>query len=56
VQLVPWSGMCVGAVLGALLEQQLGLAAMAASAALAALLALLALVIPRPWQMDYMVR
>lgn len=47
VQLVPWSGMCVGAVLGALLEQQLGLAAMAASAALAALLALLALVIPR---------
>ncbi|ECA4546952.1 DUF1275 domain-containing protein, partial [Salmonella enterica subsp. enterica serovar Typhimurium] len=41
---------------GALLEQQLGLAAMAASAALAALLALLALVIPRPWQMDYMVR
>ncbi len=48
--------MCVGAVLGALLEQQLGLAAMAASAALAALLALLALVIPRPWQMDYMVR
>ena len=55
-QLVPWSGMRGGAVLGALLEQQLGLAAMAASAALAALLALLALVIPRPWQMDYMVR
>ncbi|MBG4771425.1 DUF1275 domain-containing protein [Pseudomonas aeruginosa] len=56
VQLVPGSGRCGGAVLGALLEQQLGLAAMAASAALAALLALLALVIPRPWQMDYMVR
>ncbi|KAB0746984.1 DUF1275 domain-containing protein, partial [Pseudomonas aeruginosa] len=37
-------------------EQRLGLAAMAASAALAALLALAALVIPRPWQMDYMAR
>lgn len=56
VQLVPWSGMCIGAVLGALLEQRLGLAAMVASAALAALLALAALVIPRPWQMDYMAR
>ncbi|MGV8242284.1 DUF1275 domain-containing protein, partial [Pseudomonas aeruginosa] len=49
-------GMCVGAVLGALLQQQLGLAGMAASAGLADLLELLALVIPRPWQMDYMVR
>jgi uncharacterized membrane protein YoaK (UPF0700 family) len=54
VQLVPWTGMLLGAVAGALLQQRWGLQALTASAGLAALLGLLTLRIPRRWQRDYM--
>lgn len=54
VQLVPWAGMLLGAVAGALLQQRWGLQALTASAALAAVLGLLTLRIPRRWQRDYM--
>ncbi len=56
VQLVPWTGMLLGAVLGALLEAQFGLKAMLFSAGLAAVLGLATLRIPRRWQRDYMPR
>jgi uncharacterized membrane protein YoaK (UPF0700 family) len=56
VQLVPWSGMFIGAILGAVLEQHLGLKAMFVSAVLAALIGLLSLRIPRRWQLGYMPR
>jgi uncharacterized membrane protein YoaK (UPF0700 family) len=56
VQLVPWSGMFIGAILGAVLEQHLGLKAMFVSALLAALIGLLSLRIPRRWQLGYMPR
>lgn len=56
VQLVPWSGMFIGAILGALLEQHLGLKAMFVSAVLAAMIGLLSLRIPRRWQLGYMPR
>lgn len=56
VQLVPWTGMILGAALGAWLEQRLGLAAMAASCALATVLALVSRFIPRAWQQGYMLR
>ena len=56
VQLVPWTGMLLGAVLGALLETRFGLKAMLFSAGFAAVLGLLSLRIPRRWQRDYMPR
>ncbi|QZI72779.1 YoaK family protein [Pseudomonas protegens] len=56
VQLVPWSGMFAGAVLGALLEQHLGLKALYVSGLFAALLGLASLKIPRRWQLGYKTR
>lgn len=53
VQLVPWSGMFAGAVLGALLEQHLGLKALYVSGLFAALLGVASLRIPRRWQLGY---
>jgi uncharacterized membrane protein YoaK (UPF0700 family) len=56
VQLVPWTGMFAGAVLGALLEQRMGLSALYFSAMLAAIIAAATLIIPRRWQLGYMPR
>jgi uncharacterized membrane protein YoaK (UPF0700 family) len=56
VQLVPWTGMFIGAVIGALLEQRMGLNALLVSGALAALLGLMSLKIPHRWQRRYMPR
>ncbi|UQS16960.1 YoaK family protein [Pseudomonas sp. HS6] len=56
VQLVPWSGMFIGAILGAVLEHHLGLKALYASGLLAALIGLVSLKIPRRWQLGYMPR
>ncbi|MHB2139609.1 YoaK family protein [Pseudomonas monsensis] len=56
VQLVPWSGMFIGAILGAVLEHHFGLKAMLASGVLAAMLGVLSLAIPRRWQLGYMPR
>ena len=56
VQLIPWTGMFVGAVIGALLEQQMGLKALMVSGVLAGLLGLVSLKIPRRWHLGYMPR
>ncbi|AZL74432.1 YoaK family protein [Pseudomonas oryziphila] len=56
VQLVPWSGMLLGAAIGAWLEQRLGLLALFASCGLACVLALVSRFIPRAWQLGYMPR
>ncbi|RMP62365.1 hypothetical protein ALQ18_01269 [Pseudomonas marginalis pv. marginalis] len=56
VQLIPWAGMFLGAVIGALLEQQLGLKALLVSGVLAAVLGLVSLKIPRRWHLGYMPR
>ncbi|CRM41349.1 putative membrane protein [Pseudomonas sp. 31 R 17] len=56
MQLVPWAGMFVGAVIGALLEQQIGLRALWVSGALAGSLGLATLAIPRRWQLGFMPR
>ena len=56
VQLVPWAGMLLGAVLGALLEAQFGVKALLFSAGLAVVLGVVSLKIPRRWQRDYMPR
>lgn len=56
VQLIPWAGMFVGAVIGALLEQQMGLRALWVSAALAGALGLVSLKIPRRWHLGFMPR
>jgi uncharacterized membrane protein YoaK (UPF0700 family) len=56
VQLVPWAGMFIGAVIGALLEHRLGLNALLVSGALAAVLGLMSLKIPHRWQRRYMPR
>ncbi|PLP95196.1 DUF1275 domain-containing protein [Pseudomonas sp. FFUP_PS_473] len=56
VQLVPWTGMFVGAVIGALLETTFGLGAMLFSALLTLSLGLISLKIPRRWQLRYMPR
>ena len=56
VQLVPWAGMFVGAVIGALLEQQMGLKALWVSGALAGLLGVVSLRIPRRWHLGFMPR
>jgi len=46
----------VGAVIGAVLEHQLGLKALLVSGALAALLGVVSLKIPRRWHLGYMPR
>ncbi|WP_445177833.1 YoaK family protein [Pseudomonas sp. McL0111] len=56
VQLVPWSGMFIGAIIGAVLEHHLGLRALFVSGLLAGVVALLSLSIPRRWQLGYMPR
>lgn len=56
VQLVPWSGMLLGAALGGWLQHHLGLQALAGSCALACLLALVTRFVPRSWQRGYMPR
>ncbi|WP_169901704.1 DUF1275 family protein [Pseudomonas gessardii] len=56
VQLIPWAGMFVGAVIGALLEHQLGIRALLVSGLLSALLGLASLKIPRRWHLGYMPR
>jgi uncharacterized membrane protein YoaK (UPF0700 family) len=56
VQLVPWSGMFIGAIMGAVLEHHLGLRALFVSGLLAGVVALLSLSIPRRWQLGYMPR
>ncbi|WP_454255245.1 YoaK family protein [Pseudomonas sp. Marseille-Q8238] len=56
VQLIPWAGMLVGAILGALLEIHLGIRALLVSALLAAILGVIALSIPPRWQMGYRLR
>ncbi|VVN65386.1 hypothetical protein PS834_00057 [Pseudomonas fluorescens] len=56
VQLIPWAGMFVGAVIGALLEHQLGIKALLVSGLLSALLGLVSLKIPRRWHLGYMPR
>lgn len=56
IQLVPWAGMFVGAVFGALLEHRLGISALLVSAALAGVLGLVTLGIPVRWQRCYMPR
>ncbi|AZF53379.1 Protein of unknown function DUF1275 [Pseudomonas sp. R4-34-07] len=56
MQLIPWAGMFIGAVIGALLEQQIGLSALWVSGALAGLLGLATLAIPRRWQLGFMPR
>ena len=56
VQLVPWAGMFVGAVIGALLEQQMGLRALMVSGILAGVLGLVSLKIPRRWHLGFMPR
>jgi uncharacterized membrane protein YoaK (UPF0700 family) len=48
--------MFVGAVIGALLEQRIGLRALWVSGGLAGLLGLATLAIPRRWQLGYMPR
>lgn len=56
VQLVPWSGMFGGAVLGGLLEHRYGLAALLACGVFAAGLAVASLLIPRRWLRRYMAK
>ncbi|MHC8318911.1 YoaK family protein [Pseudomonas sp. LB3P31] len=56
VQLIPWTGMFVGAVLGAVLEHYLGLRALYVSGLLAGVIGVVAMKIPRRWQLGYMPR
>lgn len=56
MQLVPWSGMLFGAVLGGWLEHHLGFAALLASSVLAAMHGLASMMIPRRWVQRYMAR
>ncbi|WP_073521559.1 YoaK family protein [Pseudomonas fluorescens] len=56
VQLIPWAGMFIGAVIGALLEHQMGLRALWVSGALAAALGVATLLIPRRWHLGFMPR
>ncbi|BCG22115.1 DUF1275 family protein [Pseudomonas tohonis] len=53
VQLVPWSGMLVGAIIGACLGSKLGLPAMLFSALSACLLTVASLFVPASWQRGY---
>lgn len=56
VQLVPWTGMFIGAVIGAFLENWLGTYALLVSGVFAAIIGLLSLKIPYRWQRRYMPR
>jgi uncharacterized membrane protein YoaK (UPF0700 family) len=56
VQLIPWTGMFAGAVLGAVLEHHFGLKALFASGLLAGVLGVVSMKIPRRWQLGYMPR
>ncbi|EJM15070.1 putative membrane protein [Pseudomonas sp. GM21] len=56
VQLIPWTGMFAGAVLGAVLEHHFGIKALLASGLLAGVLGVVSLRIPRRWQLGYMPR
>lgn len=56
VQLVPWSGMLVGAVIGATLEHRQGLDALWFSSALALALGIAFMKVPRRWQLSYTAR
>jgi uncharacterized membrane protein YoaK (UPF0700 family) len=53
VQLVPWSGMFAGAIVGATLHRHVGLDALWASGIVALVLGLVSLKIPRGWQKSY---
>jgi uncharacterized membrane protein YoaK (UPF0700 family) len=53
VQLVPWSGMLTGAIIGATLEHRLGLDALWFSGALALALGVFFLKVPRRWLLSY---
>lgn len=53
VQLIPWAGMLMGAIAGALLERELGLLAFIVDGALAICLALASVMIPPRWQRAY---
>ena len=53
VQLVPWSGMLAGAIIGATLERRLGLDGLWLSGALALVLGIAFMKVPRRWQMTY---
>jgi uncharacterized membrane protein YoaK (UPF0700 family) len=54
VQLVPWCGMLAGAIIGALLGQNLGLGAMLVSGIATLSLGLISSRIPHSWQLRYM--
>ncbi|MFY1668263.1 YoaK family protein [Pseudomonas sp. Pseu.R1] len=54
VQLIPWGGMLLGAILGGVLAQSLGIKAMLVSGATTFLLAMLSAAIPRSWQLSFM--
>lgn len=54
VQLVPWTGMFMGALFGAYAGQRYSIAALAVSGALALGLAFLFAAIPQNWQSDFM--
>ncbi|SEN01597.1 Uncharacterized membrane protein YoaK, UPF0700 family [Pseudomonas sp. ok272] len=56
VQLIPWSGMLAGAVLGAVLEHYFDLQALYASGLVAAVLGFASLMIPLRWQLGYLPR
>lgn len=56
VQLIPWAGMCIGAVIGAALEQRMGMQAMWVNGLFAIALGLVSMRIPRRWQLGYMPR
>jgi uncharacterized membrane protein YoaK (UPF0700 family) len=56
IQAVPWLGMLAGGVIGALLQQHLGLRALLASSLLAAALGVAFLLLPRRWQLRYLAR
>lgn len=53
VQLIPWSGMFAGAIVGATLQRHLGLNALWVSGAVALALGVVSLTIPRGWQHSY---
>lgn len=53
VQLIPWAGMLMGAIAGALLERELGLLAFTVDGALAICLACASVMIPPRWQKAY---
>ncbi len=56
IQLVPWAGMFIGAVIGAVLERHMALNALLVSGVFSALLGVVSLKIPHRWQRRYMPR